>query len=362
MINRELDLSDELFGETVQNAPKILVIDDEAGVRRTVCRKLGNHGCEYAQAANAEEARSLIKGQDFDLVLCDMRMPGESGMDLIKHISEEHPDTAVIMITGVGDMDVARNVLENGAYGYVIKPFGPDELMFNVSSALRRRKLELDNRAYHKNLEMKITERTDSLRVANERLKMAMNGFVEAMAMTVEMRDPYTAGHQNRVSRLACAIAEELGFNGAQVEGLRMAGMIHDLGKITVPAEILNKPGRLSEIEFSLIKTHSRVGYEILKDIAFPWPIAQIVLQHHERLDGSGYPRGLTEKDILLEAKILAVADVIEAMASHRPYRPALSLDEALEEIERHKGRFYDSEVTDACLRLFREKDFKLPS
>ena len=362
MINRELDLSDELSGETVQNVPRILVIDDEAGVRRTVCRKLENHGCEYAQAANAEEARSLIKGQDFDLVLCDMRMPGESGMNLIKHISEEHPDTAVIMITGVGDMDVARNVLENGAYGYVVKPFQPDELMFNVSSALRRRKLELENRAYHKNLEMKITERTDSLRVANERLVMAMNGFVEAMAMTVEMRDPYTAGHQNRVSRLACAIAEELGLNGAQVEGLRMAGMIHDLGKITVPAEILNKPGRLSEIEFSLIKTHSRLGYEILKDIAFPWPIAQIVLQHHERLDGSGYPRGLTEKDILLEAKILAVADVIEAMASHRPYRPALSLDEALEEIERHKGRFYDSEVTDACLRLFREKDFKLPS
>jgi putative nucleotidyltransferase with HDIG domain len=266
------------------------------------------------------------------------------------------------MITGAGDMDVARNVLENGAFGYVVKPFRPDELMFNVSSALRRRKLELDNRAYHKNLEMMIAERTDSLRVANERLVMAMNGFVEAMAMTVEMRDPYTAGHQNRVSKLACAITEELGLNGARLEGIRMAGMIHDLGKLTVPAEILNKPGRLTEIEFSLIKTHSRLGYEILKDIAFPWPIAQIVLQHHERLDGSGYPRGLTEKDILLESKILAVADVIEAMASHRPYRPALSLDAALEEIDSHKGQLYDSEVTDACLRLFREKDFKLPS
>jgi putative nucleotidyltransferase with HDIG domain len=362
MINRAIDFGDEMFGETVQDVPKILVVDDEASVRRLVCRKLGNHGCECAQAANAEEAKSLIKGQDFDLVLCDMRMPGESGMDLIKHISEEHPDTAVIMITGVGDMDVARNVLENGAFGYVVKPFRPDELMFNVSSALRRRKLELDNRAYHKNLEKMITERTDSLRVANERLAMAMNGFVEAMAMTVEMRDPYTAGHQNRVSKLACAITEELGFHGTQLEGIRMAGMIHDLGKITVPAEILNKPGRLTEIEFCLIKTHSRLGYEILKDIAFPWPIAQIVLQHHERLDGSGYPQGLTEKDILMESKILAVADVVEAMASHRPYRPALRLEEALEEIDRHKGRFYDSQVTDACTRLFREKDFKLPS
>ncbi len=362
MASVKLDLSDVFSGETVQEVPKILVVDDEASVRRLVCRKLENQGFKYAQAANAEEARSLIKGQEFDLVLCDMKMPGESGVDLIKHISKEHPDTAVIMITGVGDMDVAKNVLENGAFGYVVKPFRPDELMFNVSCALRRRKLELENRTYHKNLETMITERTDSLRVANERLVMAMNGFVEAMAMTVEMRDPYTAGHQNRVSKIACAITEELDLNGALIEGIRMAGMIHDLGKITVPAEILNKPGRLTEIEFSLIKTHSRLGYEILKDIAFPWPIAQIVLQHHERLDGSGYPRGLTEKEILLESKILAVADVIEAMASHRPYRPALSLDAALEEINRNRGRLYDSEVTDACLRLFREKDFKLPS
>jgi putative nucleotidyltransferase with HDIG domain len=362
MINKEFAFSDESLGGAVQNAPKILVIDDEDSVRRTMCRELKNHGCEYAQAANAEEAKSLIKGQNFDLVLCDVKMPGESGMDLMKHISEAHSDTPVIMITGVGDMEVAKNVLESGAYGYVTKPFRPDELLFNVSGALRRRKLELENRAYHKNLEMKITERTDSLRVANERLRMAMNGFVEALAMTVEMRDPYTAGHQNRVSSLACAITEELGFNEEQVEGIRLAAMIHDLGKITVPAEILNKPGRLTEMEFNLIKTHSRLGYEILKDIAFPWPIAQIVLQHHERLDGSGYPRGLTEKEILLEARIVAVADVIEAMASHRPYRPALRIDEALEEIERHKGRLYDSEVVDACFRLFRKKDFKLPS
>jgi putative two-component system response regulator len=362
MMETKLDSCDESPDGTPQYVPKILVIDDEAGVRRTVCRELRNQGCEYTQAANADEAKSMIKNRDFDLVLCDVKMPGESGLDLIKHISEKSPDSAVIMITGVGDMDIAKNVLESGAYGYVTKPFRPDELMFNVSGALRRRKLELENRTYHKNLETKITERTNSLRVANERLRMAMNGFVEALAMTVEMRDPYTAGHQNRVSSLACAIAGELGCSGAQVEGILMAAMIHDLGKITIPAEILNKPGTLTEIEFTLIKTHSQVGYEILKDIAFPWPIAQIVLQHHERLDGSGYPQGLTEKDILLEARILAVADVVEAMASHRPYRPALSLDEALEEIMRHKDRLYDSEVADACLRLFREKNFILPS
>ena len=352
MANGKLDLSDELSGEMFQNAPKILVVDDEASVRDLVCRKLGKHGCKYAQAANAEEARSLIKGQDFDLILCDMKMPGESGMDLIKHISEEHPDTAVIMITGAGDMDVARNVLENGAYGYVVKPFRPEELMFNVSSALRRRQLELDNRAYHKNLEMMITERTDSLRVANERLVMAMNGFVEAMAMTVEMRDPYTAGHQNRVSKLACAITKELGFNGAQVEGIRMAGMIHDLGKISIPSEILNKPSSLTEIEFSFIKTHPRVGYDIIADIEFPWPIAQIVLQHHEKMNGSGYPQGLSGEDILLDARILCVADLVEAMASHRPYRAALGIKKALDEISKNKEVFYDPDVVDALFRL----------
>ena len=230
MINREPDFSDESLGRSFQNVPKILVIDDEASVRRTVCRELRNQGCEYTQAANADEAKSMIKSRDFDLVLCDVKMPGESGMDLIKHISEECPDTAVIMITGVGDMDIAKNVLESGAYGYVTKPFRPDELMFNVSGALGRRKLELENRAYHKNLETKITERTNSLRVANERLRMAMNGFVEALAMTVEMRDPYTTSHNRRVAELSCAIAEEMGLSAERTEGLRLAARIHDVG------------------------------------------------------------------------------------------------------------------------------------
>ena len=194
-----------------------------------------------------------------------------------------------------------------------------------------------------------------------QRLQRAIKGSIRAMALIVESRDPYTAGHQRRVNILACAIAKEMGLPESQIDGIRMAAAIHDIGKIGVPAEILSKPGKLTENEFNLIKTHPQVGYNILKEIEFPWPIAQTVLQHHERMDGSGYLAGLSSKGILLEAKILGVADVVEAMASHRPYRPALGIGKALEEILQNSGVLYDPDVVDACLRLFSEKGFKFP-
>jgi len=171
------------------------------------------------------------------------------------------------------------------------------------------------------------------------------------------MRDPYTAGHQRRVAELASAIAKEMRLPKEKIEGIHMAGLIHDIGKIAVPAEILSKPSKLSKMEMDLIKAHSQVGYELLKEIDFPWPVANIVLQHHERLDGVGYPQGLKGDEILLEARILAVADVVEAMASHRPYRPALGLDAALDEIKQGKGKLYEPAAVDACLVLF-EKGF----
>ena len=179
------------------------------------------------------------------------------------------------------------------------------------------------------------------------------------MALTVEMNDPFTAGHQRRVANLARAIATEMGLSRERVDGMRMAGFIHDLGKLSVPGEILSKPGRLTEIEFNLVKTHPQVGYDILKRVESPWPVAQIVLQHHERIDGSGYPTGLRGDEIMLEARILAVADVVEAMSSHRPYRPALGIDRALEEISRNRGLLYDPSAVDACLKVFTEKGFK---
>lgn len=202
----------------------------------------------------------------------------------------------------------------------------------------------------------------DERRQYAERLRASLEEALQAIAATVEMRDPYTAGHQRRVAQLAVDIAREIGLLDDQVHGIHLASIVHDLGKIHIPAEILSKPAKLSEIEFSLIMTHPQAGFEILKGIAFPWPIAQTVWQHHERLDGSGYPHGLTSDAIILEARILAVADVVEAMSSHRPYRPGLGIGAALEEIERNRGVLYDPDAVDACLRLFRTRQYKLPA
>jgi PAS domain S-box-containing protein len=198
------------------------------------------------------------------------------------------------------------------------------------------------------------------LRETLESLRKSIKTTIQVLGTASEARDPYTAGHQKRVADLACAIAVEMGLPHDKIEGIRMAGSIHDIGKLSVPAEILVKPTKLTNIEFSLIKEHPQIGYEMLKNIESPWPLAQIVYQHHERINGSGYPRNLKGDDILMEARIMAVADVVEAMSSHRPYRPGLGIEVALEEIEKNKGLFYDNAVVDTCLRLFREKGYQL--
>jgi len=208
-----------------------------------------------------------------------------------------------------------------------------------------------------------ITERKraeERLRDTLESLKKAIDTTIQVMVAAVEARDPYTAGHQLRVAYIAKAIAAEMGLSQDKIEGIRIAGTIHDIGKLSVPTEILSKPGKLSSIEFSLVKEHAQEGYKILKDVESPWPLAEIVFQHHERMDGSGYPRNLKGSEILLEARILGVADEVEAMATHRPYRPSLGINAALQDIEKNRGTLYDSDVVDACLRLFREKGFIL--
>lgn len=192
-----------------------------------------------------------------------------------------------------------------------------------------------------------------------ERLRRALEETINALTAAVEMRDPYTAGHQRRVTDLACAIAKEMSLPRVRMEAIQMAGVVHDIGKILIPSEILSKPGKLSDVAFNMIKTHPQVGYDILKSIEFPFPVAQIVLLHHERMNGSGYPAGLSGEKILLEARILAVADVVEAMASHRPYRPVLGINKAIEEITKNRDVLYDPEVVDACLRLFSRNELR---
>lgn len=205
--------------------------------------------------------------------------------------------------------------------------------------------------------ERKLAE--EKLRQSYNRLQQNLDKIVHVMSLTVEERDPYTAGHQRRTTDLAVAIAKEMGLSRHQIRGIRMAGFIHDIGKISIPAEILSKPGKLNEAEILLIRRHPKVGYEILKKIDFPWPVDLIVLQHHEKMDGSGYPQGLSGKETLMEAKILCVADVVETISSHRPYRPGLGLDKALEDITKNSGVLFDPHVVDACLTLFQNKNFQ---
>jgi putative nucleotidyltransferase with HDIG domain len=219
-------------------------------------------------------------------------------------------------------------------FGYLIKPFEERELHSTIEMALHKHG-------------------------STEKILNSMEGTINALASALAMRDPYTAGHQRCVAELTDAIARDMNFSDHDIKGLRLASLIHDIGKIQVPSEILSKPGNLTQFEYGLIKTHSQAGYDIMKNIEFPWPIADIVRQHHERLDGSGYPQGLKGDDILPEAKIMGVADVVEAMSSHRPYRPALGVDAALEEILSKKGTLYDSDVADSCIRLFKDHKFK---
>jgi putative nucleotidyltransferase with HDIG domain len=193
-----------------------------------------------------------------------------------------------------------------------------------------------------------------------ESLKRAVGTTIQALESALESRDPYTAGHQSRAANLACAIAAEMGLPKEKIEGIHMAGIIHDIGKLSIPAEILTKPSKLTELEYLLIKEHSRNGYVMVKEIKSPWPLAEIISQHHERINGTGYPDKLTGDKILMEARILAVSDVVEAMASHRPYRASLGIEAALKEIEKNKGVLYDEPAADACLNLFRKKGYKL--
>jgi PAS domain S-box-containing protein len=256
-----------------------------------------------------------------------------------------------------------EQILEQGiVIGYEVERCRRDGSRFWASMNVRVIRDGQGKALYYEGTVEDITSRKlaeETLRQSAEKLRKSLIGTIRAISSTVETRDPYTAGHQRRVSSLARVIAQEMGLPNDTVDTIRMVGSIHDIGKISVPAEILSKPGKLTDMEFGLIKVHSQSGYDILKDAELPYPIAEVVLQHHERLDGSGYPQGLKDDQILLETRIISVADVVEAIASYRPYRPARGIDAALEEIEKNKGILYDTRVVEACLRLFRERGFK---
>lgn len=338
----------------------VLVVDDEPGIRETLKRFLEKDGHEVAVAGSVDESLVLLKEYRFDVVVSDIYMPGASGVDLLKAIHADSPDTKVILVTGEPSVETASEAVRSQVFDYLQKPVSRARICHTVNAAVRYRNLEEEKRQYREDLEAQVEARTLELQSSLERIRQVISETAGALSSVMELRDPYTAGHQRRVARLACAIADAMGIDEERIEGLKIAGLLHDLGKLQIPSDILAKPSRLSEAEFELVKTHSQAAYDTLKDVNFPWPIADIVVQHHERMDGSGYPGGLMAGEILLESRILAVSDVVEAMASHRPYRPALGVDKALEEIEGSQGTLFDTRVVDACLTLFRMKEFHL--
>lgn len=325
--------------------PKILIVDDEIQVQRLLVQTLSRHGFDCISVSDVAAARERLSSDVFDIALCDVRMPGESGISLAKYIRAKHPRTAVIVLTAVDDCKIADEVVQSGVYGFLLKPFHTSDLIINIRNALRMQRLEEANQRHREHLEQLVDERT-------MKLKKALDGIVQIVTRMVEARDPYTAGHQQRVAGLAVSIGREMGLSREQLEGLFVGGMIHDLGKICVPAEILSRPGALSPAEFSLIQMHCEQGFRIIDGIDFPWPVGRMVLEHHEKWNGQGYPKGLSGEQIMLEARILCVADVVEAISSHRPYRPGLGLDSAVCEIASNRGVLYDPAVVDAFMKL----------
>jgi putative two-component system response regulator len=327
--------------QNTQKEISILIVDDDEQIRRMLQQVCQRNGYACFTASNGKEALQTLERKQADVMITDIAMPKMDGIKLTERIRELY-DFDVILMTGYVKDFTYGDAIAKGANDFIQKPLDIEELLIRLKRVLRERAMRAElKKSFQQSLE-------------------ALEGVVRALSSTIEARDPYTSGHQRRVVDLACAIAENMGLPEDQITGIRMAGVIHDLGKIAVPAEILNKASQLSEMEFNIIKTHPQMGYDILKEINFPWPIAEIVYQHHERMDGSGYPRGIKGDDILLEARIIAVADVLEAMASHRPYRPSFGIDVILEEISNNSGRFYDPEIVESCIKLFKEKGFKL--
>ncbi len=322
----------------------------------------------FEVAESGEQALELLRRRPFDAVLLDLNMPGIDGFGVLELMKSDSSlrHIPVIVISGSDTMDTVARCIEMGAADYLPKPFNPVLLRARINASLAAKRLH-DQEEIHRgeiehsnrSLESRVQEQVLLLQESFARMRKTLEGIVLALSSAVELRDPYTAGHQQRVTSLSCAIGFEIGLTEDQVAGLRVAGLLHDIGKICIPAEILVKPGRISEIEFNLIKTHAQFGYDILNPIEFPWPIARIVVQHHESMDGSGYPSGCVGNDILIEARILKVADSVEAMATNRPYRAALGIDAALAEISKNSGNKYDPVPVDVCKGLFEKKGFR---
>jgi putative two-component system response regulator len=349
---------------TTLRTERILIVDDEPPICTLLARLLGAHGYECLTAGSAAEARGTLAEQPIDLVLSDVNMPGESGMDFARETLAEYPDTAVVMVTGMDDRRYAEAALEYGAYGYVLKPFKPNELIINVVNALRRRALEIENRDHRLLLEQTVLERTATLRDTISRLEASetearrlREETIRRLSWAAEFRNQETGQHIVRMSLYCALLARLAGIDPERSEMIRIASPMHDVGKIGIPDRILLKPGRLTEEERQVMEEHAEMGFGILAgsgvellDLA-----ALMALTHHERCDGTGYPRGLGRDEIPIEGRICAIADVFDALTSDRVYRAAYEPEEARAMMERDRGTHFDSDLLDLFFDAFDE-------
>lgn len=340
-------------------AANILIVEDEDATRRLLGRLLEGYGYTCTLAADAQEARRQLGKQEFALILCDVNMPGESGLDLVRQILKEYPQTAAVMVTGLDDPQLANMALESGAYGYILKPFETNEILINIANALRRRRLEIENQAHREHLEQMVRERTAELRQAITRLqgaeqslRLSQEETVQRLAIAAEFRDNATAQHIRRMSHYSALLARRYGLPDERCELIRIASPMHDIGKIGTPDHILLKPGLFTPEEFDAITRHTEMGYRILEgsDSELLRLAATIALTHHEKFDGSGYPKGLVGEAIPLEGRIVAVADAFDALTTKRVYKPAFPPDQAMDIMRQQRGTHFDAALLDTFL------------
>ena len=346
---------------TLTDGGYVLVVDDEPQVQQLIARILERHGFRCELAASAEEARELLesRGNNFQLMLCDVNMPGESGLELLSSTLVSHPEVAALMVTGADDPEMAESAIELGAFGYLTKPFRPNELMINIVNALHRRRLEMENRAHRAMLENAVETRTAALSEAVSRLQRSEQQLrthqeetVKRLSSMAELRDLETGRHLERMSSYCALISERFGFDHDRIELMRIASPMHDVGKIGIPDNILLKPSTLTPEEREVMEQHTAIGYRILSgsDAELLTLAAVLAWTHHERFDGSGYPRGLVGEEIPLEGRIAAVADVFDALTSDRIYRPAFNVEEAVTMMREQRGAHFDPDVLDRFL------------
>jgi len=322
----------------------ILVVDDEEVIRKLLHQKLSGAGYHCEEASSADQALDKLQNNSFALVILDIRMPGKSGVELLPEIKASYPDVAVIMATAITDTNIAIQCMKQGAYDYLTKPFSLDEVILSVARALEKKRLELENRDYQQHLEQRVEAQA-------RRIRASFLSAVTALAYALEAKDEYTSGHSQRVAEISVAMGKELSMSRDGIEKIRLAGLIHDIGKIGVRESVLNKPSGLTEEEFQHVKYHPEIGEHILNPIVDDEEILMTVRHHHEHYDGTGYPDRLKGESIPLGARILAVADSYDAMTSERPYRKAMSAETACAEVERGKGTQFDPGAADAFLR-----------